>query len=121
MEILFVLVLGVLAVGAYVFFKSGKKDADATNTAVSKPEQAPLVTEQTVVLAAPPYPALESKDVKEELAKVISQVAETKQEQEPVVAETPVVTEEKAEPKVAPKAKRGPVPKSTATKAKRKK
>lgn len=115
MEILFVLVLGVLAVGAYVFLKSEKKDSDSY-TPVETPVQKSAVTEQTVTLAPPPYPALEAKDVKEELAKVISQVAETKQE--PAVVETPVVVTEQVAPK--PKAKPA-AKKATAPKAKKKK
>jgi hypothetical protein len=123
MEILGLILIALVGIGIYVFLK--KEDEDNHSPApVAKPEQAPLVTVPTVTLAPPPYPALEAKDVKEELAKVISQIAETKQS--PAIVENivftnsgladtvtvPVVTPAE---KVTPKPKAAPVAKKVTT------
>jgi Meckel syndrome type 1 protein len=133
MEILFVLVLGVLAVGAYVFFKSGKNDVD-TQSQTLKPLNTPVaapVTTGTISLAPVDTPAKITKAEeapKEALVSVISQVAEAKQETvvaepapvvepapAPVVESAPVVEETK------PAAKKTTAAKTTAPKPKKKK
>lgn len=89
MEILGLILIALVGIGIYVFLKK-EDDHNHSPAPVAKPEQTPLVTAPTVTLAPPPYPALEAKDVKEELAKVISQVAATKQS--PAIVETIVIT-----------------------------
>jgi len=135
MEILFVLVLGVLAVGAYVFFKSGKNDVD-TQSQTLKPLNTPVaapVTIGTISLAPVDTPAKititkAEEAPKEALVSVISQVAETKQETVvaepiPVVepAPAPVVESVPVVEAIKPAAKKTTAAKTTAPKTKKKK
>ena len=123
MEILGLLLVILLGVGVYVFFKNKEDKDDVQEPVVTpelwgvSPENIPPVATGSISLAPPPYPALTATEA---VALTIAKVAESKQET--VVAETPVVVtvaEETPVPKVP--AKRGPAAKSTTTKTKKKK
>lgn len=122
MEILGLLLVILLGVSVYVFFKN-KEDKENVQESVVPSENVVPIATGSISLAPPPYPALTATEA---VALTIAKVAESKQEtvvaETPIAIETPVVAtvaEETPAPKVP--AKRGPAPKSTTTKTKKKK
>jgi len=124
MEILGLILVALVGVGVYVFFKK-EDEPPPTLTPLNKPMAAPVKTE-TVTLKPIDTPVPVTIDTKtdaapqEAVAVAIAQVAEAKQET--VVAEpTPVVEPAPVVEETKPAAKKTTAAKTTAPKPKKKK